>query len=332
MTDWVLDRILMVPEHEELEPIAWPDGLAPRPVSSSAASDDPLPAAQVLLVTWTYAEGMALADVMTPGVESSSWQPYARNWAKYASQLTDRSPARDARCMAYHALTQIGSTDVALVKSELHLTTDAVSAPIVQLWQQMVAEVGPKLVISTGTAGGIGAPTQLGDVFAVPNAKFNCTKAFAHKPWAQERFAGSGISAGPHAELFASLVAPNAPQLRPIADRNPLLSFGGDVETVDYFAFANTDDTFGVVRNDPLAHTEEMDDATLPLALSDVSDAPPWGSIRNASDPQVPSSVGNIEAQTRWAAEIYNKYGYWTTIGSAIACWSVIADLNSNLN
>jgi hypothetical protein len=86
-------------------------------------------------------------------------------------------------------------------------------------------------------------------------------------------------------------------------------------------------DTFGVVRNDPLAHTEEMDDATLPLALSQLSAPPPWTSIRNASDPQVPSSVGDIEAQKQWAEDIYNKYGYWTTIGSAIACWSVIADL-----
>jgi hypothetical protein len=209
----------------------------------------------------------------------------------------------------------------------LHLATDAVSAPIVQLWQQMVSEVQPKLVITTGTAGGIGATTQLGDVFAVANAKFNCTKAFAHKPWAQERFTGNGIGTGPKTELFSSLVEPNAGQLQPIANRNPLLTFGGDVETVDYFAFANTDDTFGVASNDPLAHTEEMDDATLPLALSRVPDPPLWGSIRNASDPQVPSSVGDIEAQERWAQNIYNKYGYWTTVGSAIACWIVIAGL-----
>ncbi|MGD0880801.1 MAG: hypothetical protein ABSB09_04435 [Acidimicrobiales bacterium] len=327
MVDFALDRIMAVPTHEEPKPIPWPSGLEPTPVPDSAAPDDPLPTAEVLVVTWTYAEGMALADVMTPGVPSSSWKQYAHNWAQYESQLTGRSPARDAGCMGYQAQTQIGSTKVTLVKSELHLTTDAVSAPIVQLWEQMVAEVRPKLVITTGTAGGIGAATQLGDVFAVPNAKFNCTKAFASKPWAQQRFTGNGISTGPQAGLFSSLVTPNAGQLEPIANRGPLLTFGGDVETVDYFAFANTEDTFGVVRNDPLAHTEEMDDATLPLALSQVADPPLWGSIRNASDPQVPSSVGDIEAQKQWAQDIYNKYGYWTTIGSAIACWVVIAGL-----
>ena len=43
---------------------------------------------------------------------------------------------------------------------------------------------------------------------------------------------------------------------------------------------------------------------------------------------EVPSSVGDLEAQKKWASQIYEKFGYWTTVGSAIACWAVIADLN----
>jgi len=30
------------------------------------------------VVTWTVAEGQALADVLTPGMSSKSWKPYAR--------------------------------------------------------------------------------------------------------------------------------------------------------------------------------------------------------------------------------------------------------------
>jgi hypothetical protein len=101
----------------------------------------------------------------------------------------------------------------------------------------------------------------------------------------------------------------------------------GGVETIDFFGFANTTDSFGIVRNYPQARTEEMDDATLPLALDDLSDPPPWCSIRNASDPQVSSDIGDLEAQKRWATEIYQQYGYWTTVGSAIATWAVIANL-----
>jgi nucleoside phosphorylase len=195
--------------------------------------------------------------------------------------------------------------------------------------------VEPELIITTGTAGGIGATTCLGDVFIVSNAKFNCIKDFKDKPWAQQRFQGPATPASSGASSYLTeaqrtLVPTNAGRLRPEATRNPLISEGGDVETLDYFGFANTDDSYGIVKNDPLAHTEEMDDATLPLALSlmPASLHAPWLSIRNASDPEVPSSVGDLEAQKQWASKIYQEYGYWTTVGSAIACWAVVAGLN----
>jgi Phosphorylase superfamily len=329
--DFVLQRISYRGPHDVPAPIPWPDGLAPRGAPYERAADEPLPSADVIVVTWTAAEGEALADVLTPGMSSTTWKPYAHEWSSYARQLTDRSPARDAHCMGYVANVTIGDVNVLAVKSELHLATDGVSAPIVALWKQMVTEARPKLVISTGTAGGIGADTQLGDVFVVTNAKFNCTKEFKDKPWAQEPFTGPALQGGGHAASFDTLVAPNAGRLRPVATRPPVLTFGGatgGVETVDYFGFANTTDSFGITRNYPQAHTEEMDDATLPLALESLSDPPPWCSIRDASDPQVSSDIGDLEAQKRWAADIYQKYGYWAAIGSVIATWAVIANLN----
>jgi nucleoside phosphorylase len=326
MSDAVLERITLVAEHAPLAAIPWPEGSAPTHQQYNSDPDQPMPAADVLVVTWTAAEAQALADVMTPGLASRSWQPYARNWSEYEPQLTDRSPARDEHCMAHYALCTIGSTKVVVAKSELHLATDGPSAPIIALWRQMVGDVSPGLVITTGTAGGIGATTQLGDVFCVTTARFNCTQAFKDKPWAQERYGGPALTGGRHANLFPTLVAPNAGQLRPVASRDPVLSFGGDVETVDLFAFANTTDSFGLVHDDPDAHSVEMDDATLPLALATISTAPRWCSVRNASDPEVSSSIGDLEAQKAWAAKIYAEYGYWTTVASAIACWTVITD------
>jgi hypothetical protein len=330
MDDRAVQRITYRGPHDTPAPIPWPDGLAPKGTPYARAADEPLPSADVIVVTWTAAEGEALADVLTPGMPSTTWKPYAHQWSSYEPQLTDRSPAREARCMAYVAQVTIGDVDVLAVKSELHLATDGITAPIVALWQQMVGEVRPKLVITTGTAGGIGAATQLGDVFAVTNAKFNCTKDFKNKPWAQQLFTGAGIQGDGYAGSFDALVAPNAGRLHPVATRPPVLTFGeatGGVETIDYFGFANTTDSFGVVRNYPGARTEEMDDATLPLALDDLPDPPAWCSIRNASDPEVSSAIGDLEAQERWASGIYEKYGYWTTIGSAIATWAVIANL-----
>ncbi len=327
----LLERITYRGAHEAPAPIPWPDGLAPRGAPYDGASDEPLPSSDVVVVTWTVAEGQALADVLTPGMSSKSWTPYAHRWKSYKTQFTGRSPAREAGCMGYVAQVRIGNVEVLAVKSELHLATDGTSAPIVALWQQIVSEARPKLVITTGTAGGIGAATQLGDVFVVTNAKFNCTKDFKDKPWAQRLFTGPAVQGGGHAAAFDALVAPNAGRLHPVASRPPALTFGaalGGVETVDYFGFANTADSFGIVRNYPDARTEEMDDATLPLALVDRANPPQWCSIRNASDPQVSADIGDLNAQARWANEIYKRYGYWTSLGSAIATWAVIADLN----
>lgn len=326
----ILDRITYQPEHAAPAPIPWPEGLAPKGTQYGRESDDPLPLAEVVVATWTFAEGEALADVLTPGLPSTTWRPYAHRWSIYETQLTDSSPARDAQCMAYVANVSIGSVQVLALKSELHLATDGISAPIVQLWKQIVQEAQPTLIISTGTAGGIGEATQLGDVFAVTNAKFNCTQAFRSKPWAQQLFQGPQLAGGGQASSFGDLVAPNAGHLAPVADRAPRLTFGGTsggVETIDYFGFANTTDSYGIVSNYPEARTEEMDDATLPLALTGIDNPPRWCSIRNASDPEVSSSIGDLQAQARWATQIYQEYGYWTTIGSAIATWAVIANL-----
>ena len=334
-TGAVLARVTYEAHPETLTQIPWPKGLAPTPTAQSTSGPDPLPRADVLVVTWTAAEFQALADVLTPGRPSTGWSHYTKDWSGYVPQLTDSSPAKEAQRLGEYALTKIGAKHALCFHSQLHLATDGLEPPIVQLWQQIIAEVQPELVITTGTAGGIGTATCLGDVFVVSNAKFNCTKDFKNKPWAQQRFEGPAIAASAGASSYLSqaqktLLPANAAHLRPQATRDPLISQGGDVETVDYFGFADTDDSYGIVKNDPLAHTEEMDDATLPLALSLVSalQNTRWLSIRNASDPEVPSSVGDLEAQKKWASQIYEKFGYWTTVGSAIACWAVIADLN----
>ena len=71
----------------------------------------------------------------------------------------------------------------------------------------------------------------------------------------------------------------------------------------------------------------EMGDAVLGLvATTDLADPPPWVIIRNASDPQIDGSL-TLAQQAATAARIYEKYGYWTTVNSAIVTWSAITDL-----
>ena len=267
--------------------------------------------------------------MLTPGLASSAWKRYTEEWSRYEHQLTWRSPARFSKCLGLWALTEIDGRSVVLFKSDLHLATDAKSLPIRQLWAQLVDAVKPKLAITTGTAGGIGTQTQLGDVCITNGAKFNCQETFKAEPFAQQAFKGKPWKAGKQLKASGKLLAVNAGELRPVASRDPAISTAigkPGVETIDFFGFADATDSYDVAKNDPDARNEEMDDATLPLALGDIDSPIPWLSIRNASDPQVPH-MQSLKAEKAWAEQIYEKYGYWTTVGSAIACWAVIADL-----
>ena len=104
--DYALERIIYRAPHQALAPIPWPEGLAPSGTPYDRPADQPLPRADVVVVTWTVAEGQALADVLTPGMPSTSWKPYAHQWNAYKPQLTSRSPARQAGCLGYVATTQ----------------------------------------------------------------------------------------------------------------------------------------------------------------------------------------------------------------------------------
>ncbi len=327
MLDGLLERIQFVPPAEKLADIPWPHDLAPKVLD---AGSDELPHADVLVVTYTAAEAQALGNVLSPGHPSSAWQRYTENWAEYESQLTSKSPARGSKCLGTWAHIQIGGKTVVLLKSDLHMSTDAQSLPIRQLFQQLVGVVEPELVITTGTAGGIGVAVDLGDVLIANAAKFNCEDAFKDETWAQDRYpCPSAPVSGPNLDLaFAELITKNAGKLKPQAKQDPQL-VSGAVETLDFFGFADPQDTFGVGANDPDARMDEMDDAVLPLALEGIQGAGAdtlWLPIRNTSDPQTPK-LESVAAERDWANSLYRKYGYWTSIGSAITCWAVIADM-----
>lgn len=334
LADTLVDRRLTYdPSHEattaQLAPIPWPAGKAPKPLAITGPADAKLPKADVLIVTWTVAEAKALADVLTPGVPASRWAPYTENWATFEPHLTGRSPARSERCLAHVFPTEIDGRRVMCAKSELHLSTDDGTLPLRALWRQMLEEVQPQLVISTGTAGGIGADKQLGDVLVTDSAKFNCTKRFASEPFAQQRFEASKPSELTRlaAEEAKALMRVNAGQLQPIATRAPAIFANADVQTVDFFAFDDVEDSYGLRANDTDAGMVEMDDAVLALVCEqDLGGKQSWLLIRNASDPQVPK-MATLAAEAKWAAGVYQSKGYWTSIGSAIcdaaAVWSL---------
>ena len=96
----------------------WPDDLHP---------DNPLPKADILVVTWTVAEHQALADVLTPGVNSRNWAPYRRNFQnKFKPHIRAGAPSLKADRLGSWCPTKIGDRSLVCVKSELHLNQDGI--------------------------------------------------------------------------------------------------------------------------------------------------------------------------------------------------------------
>jgi nucleoside phosphorylase len=311
----------------ELTPIPWPAGLAPTPVAGATRSaSDPLPAADVLIVTYTAAEARALADILTPGVESTSWHHYTKDWAHYEPLLGSRAPALDSKRLGSWYTTRIGARTVICFKSELHPATDGPKLPMLQLWAQVVGDVAPKLVLTSGTAGGVGTGTQLGDVAVAATVQWDCQQQFKSEPWATTAYPAAPLSAAMAKALgtTAPLMAANADKIpSQYRTRAPRIWESETTLTTDFFAIGDTTDHYGLVALAPDCRAVEMDDAACFLALGATTGSPPLMSIRNASDPVMPGDE-SISVQTKAASAIYERYGYYTTVNSAIACWAVV--------
>jgi purine-nucleoside phosphorylase len=314
-------------------PVPWPAGQEPVPTPLAAApqTDAPLDQFDYLVVTWTVAEAKCLADTLTPGFPShTAWYNYAHNFTtEFLPQIRRGAPARSSMRLGSWFPARIADKRVMCFKSELHLSQDGPKMPIAALWRQLIAEVRPKLVITTGTAGGIGAGIELGDVVVARSVRFDCMKEFKSQPFHAASYDCSQLNT-PSFAVAQQLFFANAGHL-PTTARAPAIFAAPtaavpipEVVTTDFFAFDDTKNTFHL---EGLGGAVEMGDAVLGLVVQELGAAAPlWMAIRNASDPEIDSTgLTGKEAATK-AAQIYERYGYWTTIPSAITCWAVILD------
>ena len=138
--------------------IPWPKGLAPKTgPAPRRSSNSPLPRADVLLVTWTVDEGHALSRVLTPGKDShNDYLSYTHNFATISTKMRKGCPAIEAKRLGAYWTTTIGKKSVVVFKSDSHMSQDGPQLPNIDVWRQIILEVQPELVITTGTAGGIG--------------------------------------------------------------------------------------------------------------------------------------------------------------------------------
>jgi hypothetical protein len=307
----------------------WPAGLAPKTgAAPRGGSASPLPRADVLVVTWTVDEGHALSRVLTPGKDSrDDYRPYTHNYASIARKMRNGCPARQAKRLGTYWTTTIGGKKVVVFKSDSHMSQDGPQLPNVDVWQQIISEVRPALVITTGTAGGIGKQFEVGDVVVSPVVRFDCISKFKKQPFAQAHY----TSAAPRTGHFASartLFKANAGQLPKDNPRPPRIvrvaasALSSSVVTTDFFGFDTSDDHY---KLQGLGDVSEMGDAVLGLVSSRLgAKAPRWIAVRNVSDPQI-KAEGTLKQQAALAAQIYKGFGRWSSVCSAIVCWALIA-------
>jgi hypothetical protein len=194
--------------------VPWPKGLSPKPVASlNRSSNGPLPNADVLVVTWTVDEGHALSRVLTPGKDShNDYLSYTHNFSTLFKKFRNGSPALQAMRLGAYWTTTIGGKSVVIFKSDSHMSQDGPDLPNIDVWRQIIGEVKPKLVLTTGTSGGIGTQFEVGDVVVSPIVRFDCITKFKSEPFALQHYA----SVPANTKYFAtarSLFKTNAAQL-----------------------------------------------------------------------------------------------------------------------
>jgi len=314
--------------------IPWPKRLAPKiDTSARKGAGGALPKADVLVVTWTVDEGHALSRVLTPGKDSrNDYVPYKHNFAKLAKKMRRGSPAIDAGRLGAYWTMSVAGQRVVVFKSDSHMSQDTakkqppsgVTLPNEDLWLQIIQEVQPKLVITTGTAGGIGKTCEVGDVVVSPIVRFDGTKWLKKAPYGHASFR-DGAPSRKNLQTAKTLFKANAGQLPKDNTRAPRITVSTAlpqcVLTTDFFGFDTSDNHWDLKGMGAVC---EMGDAILGLVTSRMGKAAPaWVAVRNVSDPQI-KAEGTLSDQEHEAAQIYKGFGRWSSVCSAIVCWALI--------
>lgn len=318
-------------------PVPWPAGSVPTaaPLATAPAPTDDLSrfaGYDAVVVTWTSAEAATLASLFSPGYPVSAWYEYKHNAAAYIPLVTGaNAPFNDSSAeMAryYHSMglyfpCTIGKAKVLLFKSGLHLDYDGPATPVKKLMAEICAAVKPKIFITTGTGGAIGADVSLGDVIIASHVRFDCVQQFKDTAFATSEFATTALPANVLTAITPALTRVNGTRVAAGGGRAAPKFFSDAsaiIVTTDFFAFDDSKDTY---KLQGLGRACDMGDAMVAMALQGVAGLK-FFAIRNASDPQIPNPNNDIAAAGKQSAEIYAKYGGLTTAASVIATWAVI--------
>jgi hypothetical protein len=362
----------------DLGSIPWPANLAPAPAPLGNYSPGEKITgaldvkADALIILYTEPETSALLDVFTQNKDWSparrkQWCGYAHNFATFKPTISgvEGDTALEQGMFGYLSAVKIGTKTVVLYKSELHPKQNGNHLPFVPVLQQLIGELAPTLVISTGTAGAIGSNVNCGDVTITSAARFHCRVQYPNDPEINTmsmnktdltnnvtpntqylNYAATNLtklSLNGLSECYSKLqklsgysfvkrnTAPPAiyaTSKNPVPGPQPMVVVSADYLTVDDDHNSEGLQSLGIMN--------ETDDAFAFYAISKLTGKKPaWLSIRNASEPQIvappfppgTSSTAIVDKLKGIAGSIYGIYQYCTTLNSAFACWGVVASM-----
>jgi len=354
----------------KLGTVDWPAGLAPvaQPLGNyqaGTAIDTALNVqADVLIILYTELETSALLEVFTG---NNSWTPERKKeWCGYGHNFAHFKPtiegiegdtALEAGLFGYLSAVKIGKKNVVLFKSELHPKQNGNKLPFIPVIQQLVEELKPSLVLSTGTAGAIGSHIQCGDVVITTSARFHVRDSYP-------TYSQIDTLSTNHNQLTntvtlkktyidyaaTNLMKLSLPGLNSCYQRlqalpgygfvhkpaEPAIYVNGsnpapgpqpmDIVSADYLTVDDSTDLEGLQS---LGIMNDTDDAFAFYGINQITGTrPAWVSVRNASEPQIVAPTGSSQETIKsLAGNIYGIYQYCTTLNSAFACWGIVADL-----
>ena len=347
-------------------PIPFPDGLAPTPALLAVAPDPAaaLPHADVVVITWTIDEQDALADVLTPGFSrktgtgTGGGSPSTRPHPGGRALASPRGGWGATSRRRWERLGPVLQVRAAPQPGREETGEGTATLPVKDLFDQIIDEVQPGVVLTVGTSGSVFDDFHLGDVgrdaggevppaVRVPQREaFNGvtyrtdwripTDRLADALALMEPFGSASCqrAALPPADEALPLEPrtraypdPNVPDIKMEQDARDMPEFH-PILTTDYFEFgtsANHLESEGAAV--------EMGDAVLGLAMRSGERPPQWAVVRNMSDPQINGDIpadgigwtrrrSGRSRTTRATATV-------TSVTGALATWGILAGLST---
>ena len=354
------------PASGSLPPIDWASvgHTAPTPVEQPARRpSDPLPKADVVVITWTNAEWSALDHVFADSGSSRSaglgswtqaWLAYSRDTGSYSTGIR-----ADPLWGVFRVVTIQGAAQprkVLLFRSNAHLQYQPYIAGLRAMVQAVLTDTKATQLYSIGTAGGAALDQALGDTVVTNSAELLAgSPPNDSDPANGETFTCTGWQA-PTA-LFPAAQGLMFPLSKVVTETDLETLFGrlsnsndvGDLTLADLLSpplqpanlgSPTIHDLPGVPLNTSCDFAMAPGSGTTSFSAYEEDDAVvgetaqqlgvSFAFIRNVSDPVVPDHTagGAVIAQAlrqTWAGMLYDRYGLFTASNGALATWAAIA-------